>query len=283
MAEVPESNEAYDVDEWLLQVAALSVEIDEAFDDLKKIGYLGPQNDIPDWRTSEGYGQPYGKPEGWLEGIGGSSKPWELLRWRWEFTRRREDYRRDFEQALSEIDDPFPLMEDISREEFFLLFPRARAVPFDHQAAKKYGLFQFYDPFERDWRFWMEDETFWGSGLFEAECFDPSEVPADGPFISLVFDLSRPITAQFEDARKLIEQRKGDHYLDQFTEEYHEPPATKAHPTKWLTYLRLLDAKADGASLSDMSSKILAGTNSRGDQRTAGNMLKQAEEQMFRF
>ncbi len=97
------------------------------------------------------------------------------------------------------------------------------------------------------------------------------------------FDLTRPVLPQLEDAKRLIEEETGRRFYDDELDVPGAPMAPKIHVKKWLTYLRLLDAKAAGASLSEMSQVILAGTNTRADQRTAGNMLKQAEEQMFRF
>jgi hypothetical protein len=51
----------------------------ESPDNAKKWG-------LPDWRNPKSYGD---------------TESWSHERWRWEFTRRREDYRKDFETAAA--------------------------------------------------------------------------------------------------------------------------------------------------------------------------------------
>ena len=96
--------------------------------------------------------------------------------------------------------------------------------------------------------------------------------------MSLTFDLSRDIEAQIREARSELLREQGA-YLEKHGREL---ATTKMHPKKWLTYLRLLDARADGAFLSQMA-KILPDTLSRRDARAAGNVLRQAQELAFRF
>ena len=58
--------------------------------------------------------------------------------------------------------------------------------------------------------------------------------------------------------------------------------APKHHKEKWLTYLRVLDARAAGASLAEMA-EILPEHMGRRDPQTARNVLTQAQQQASRF
>jgi len=212
----------------------------------------------------------------------GEVEEWDMSRWKWEFLRRRDDYRTEFERALEELDSPATDPVDISPFQMSLL-ERARSLPFSHLRARKYDLTEFYDPVISDWGFGPE----WNSGLsfgglegvdYERDHHGNVEkVPAPN-LAALTFDLSRNIKAQMKEAQiELLDWQQ-----DYFRTHGGEAPKSKRHPTKWLMYLRLLDAEAEGASLNDMV-PILSETLSRRDARAVGNVLKQAKDLSFRF
>lgn len=232
---------------------------------------------VPDWQCAEGYGR---------------TVDWSLDRWRWEFTRRREDYRSDFLAALGGNVGPLDLSsadnrpEDINYEESFL-FRGIRAWPFFHKNAQKYELDAFFDPVISDW---MGGGPEWGSGILyggehgkrylsDVLDFHSEESPE---IISISFDLSRPLEDQLAEAKKLLEECYVTHWYDDENDRIKDVKKTKHHRDNWLLYLRLLDARAAGASLSKMA-VILPTTMSRRDARSAGNVLNQAEQQAFRF
>ncbi len=225
---------------------------------------------IPDWQDAANYGRTH---------------EWNLDRWRWEFTRRRNDYRHDFAQALEEIGQPVWEAADITAEDLIRL-RGIRSLPFFHFNAKKYGLSEFFDPHLSDWTGmgpqWSHTGLLFGpvDGV-EGEMNwngEVKETPAPH-LVSFTFDLSRPLAPQIEEVKADLTLSQG-FYLE---ETGNEIEATKLHPAKWLMYLRLLDAKEGGASLSRMTNIILAGGHTRQDQRAAGNMLLQAQSMAFRF
>lgn len=237
---------------------------------------------VPDWRRVDDYGD---------------TEAWSDRRWRWEFTRRRPDYRQDFEAAWDGSSELDPLAIDLDAEEIDRLFRSrgVRALPFWHANARKYGLGRFYDPIIGDWfGFGPEGTSEWNSGLivggvdrWQSFINEEGEVAeAERPhLLPLTFDLRRPLAPQLKIARETLARHQA------FFHSKHAKPeaprrstrAIKQHKANWLRYLRLLDARAAGASLSQMSREILEGTTTGTGPRTAGNMLAQAEDQMFRF
>ena len=233
---------------------------------------------IPDWREPGDYG---------------NTDEWEKDRWRWEFTRRRDDYRRDFELVIGshseplDLSDPINLPEDIRADDAWW-YRGIRAWPFHHSAASKYRMSEFFDPVLSDWMF---GGPVWGSGLIfdgmngvSYELDDVGNViEVDAPnLVSLTFDLSLPLGPQLIEAKKELENCYTSHWYDDENDCVKDIKNVKHHPEKWLTYIRLLDARAAEASLAEMA-EILPATMARRDARAAGNALEQAKGQAFRF
>lgn len=87
----------------------------------------------------------------------------------------------------------------------------------------------------------------------------------DAAQIAIVFDPNRPIGPQMEGLEKHIESFR-HHSLK---------PLTRRHTEKWLRYLRILDARQDGASWSDCSATLLQGKTAATPQ-TAADTYAQA-------
>jgi hypothetical protein len=184
-----------------------------------------------------------------------------------------------------------------------LCYPGLRAWPFAHKAARKYGLDEFYDPIISDW---MHLGPEWNSGLvfgpLHGSDYRLSDEggweEVDAPhMVSLTFDLSRPLKAQLDEAAAELKIDQSSFLLSRLglDERYAlgdeaaylkvaeaEVRAPKHHPKKWLTYLRALDARASGASLSQIA-EILPNHLGRRDAKAAHNVLEQAEALSFRF
>ena len=234
---------------------------------------------IPDWRRP----QDYGVNDRW----------WDRDRWRWEFTRRRDDYRRDFHLAINgrteplDFSNPALLPDDIGPEDA-MMFPGIRAFPFFHTGAWKYKLQEFFDPIISDWG---GCGPIWGSGMIlggmdgydytRNECGDIIKLEAPH-LTSLTFDLSLPLGPQLVEAKKELEELYNEYWYDEENDCMKDIKNVKHHPEKWFTYIRLLDARAAGASLAEMA-EILPATMARRDARAAGNVLEQAKAQAFRF
>jgi hypothetical protein len=88
------------------------------------------------------------------------------------------------------------------------------------------------------------------------------------------FRLDRPLAPQLEAAKKRLEERQAFRYGGLVKR--------PRHPRKWPTYLRALDARDAGATLSEIAS-ILPLSYGRRDAKAADNVLAQARELQFRF
>jgi hypothetical protein len=104
------------------------------------------------------------------------------------------------------------------------------------------------------------------------ECFKPTEAV-------VIFDLTAPIGDQVEGVREMLKCQQ------QLKLGYIVHPAKK-HRTKWLTYLRTLDAKENRASLTQIATGVLGWTkeHSRTDPaQWARDTVKQAEALCFNW
>lgn len=241
---------------------------------------------LPDWTDAETYGV---------------NDYWDENRWRWEFLRRLPAYRAGFEAALATLgDDRLEVSEDAQDVADWLIRDGLRAWPFSHPSAEKYGLSELYDPVISDW---MTLGPEWSTGLVYGG-FDTSELKltsagvyeeVEAPHLTaFTFDLRRPLKAQLAEAHKELRQYQFEYFaygeglpdnMDIAEAEKWAlgmPKTPRLHRKKWLTYLRVLDAKEDGASLSKIA-EILPSWQARRDEKAADNVLKQAREQWFRF
>jgi len=97
---------------------------------------------------------------------------------------------------------------------------------------------------------------------------------------AFTFDLRRPITPQLAEVKLALKEEQAAFYEGQ---PLGKPPrAAKHHKDKWPVYLRVLDAKAANASLSQIAD-ILPPTYGRRDPQTAHNVLAQAEALKLSF
>jgi hypothetical protein len=231
----------------------------------------------------------WGTPD-WLDAVAYSNiSDWDFDRWRWEFLRRRDDYRHDYKAACrARIESGFrdPKMD----EKFFI-----------SEGAELYGLLVYYDPSVSTWNEfgpnWSDPKT------MLAEPLDASE--RWWQIKTLTFDLGKPIAPQLKAAKVLLLEEQGLANLtpeEQWTFAYgaeytpgrdipevdfvkalqYSPRAMKISPQKWALYLRVLDAREAGASLSQIV-EILPQSISRSDPKAAHNVYEQARALQFRF
>ncbi len=208
---------------------------------------------IPDWQDAANYG---------------NTETWNLQRWRWEFFRRNDRLRACFdhyaegvvpfgkklnahEQRLARLESPVFLLPSEAGfttgwntehlKEFgygFIPNPRISDQPASVISGAPESTPQVYNG----------KGTPWGEEW-------PIHCP-DG-HMAMVFNLDEPLAAQLESAKESLKTyqiiRSG------------KKLQTKRHPKKWLTYLRVIDAKADDASWSKIAD-ILPNTLSKTDQ-----------------
>ncbi|RWN27581.1 hypothetical protein [Mesorhizobium sp.] len=219
---------------------------------------------LPDWRDSSAYG---------------NVSEWSELRWRWEFTRRREDVRTTFLQYADEThkslmaspryaemrpedgktpDDPsFWAMTPI--EPMFGMIgipnPRISEQPLlDHLFTKSHGVVHI------------------GHGKDYLDFEEWTSVFLPKGAVAIEFDINRPLAPQIKSAEVTL---AGLAKLKQ----------RRRHRSKWLTYLRALDGKEAGASWSVIAS-VLLGRAQREQlhaPQSASEIWDQAHSLMFNW
>lgn len=124
---------------------------------------------------------------------------WDRNRWKWEFLRRRDDYRNAYKTAfesLSELPERPPEVAD----DLLDLYPFGQ-WPFRHEGAKEFGLAFFFDPRQSDW---VALGPAWpDSGLLSGST---SQINLDWFHIPLVFDITRPIKPQLDEAKEILRE-----------------------------------------------------------------------------
>lgn len=215
---------------------------------------------IPDWRDAAAYGD---------------TSAWSHERWRWEFLRRREDLRRDYLMLVRERSEAKACDELLRLSD---AWPRYIAT----KGVSQYGYEFLPNPRVSDHpeailKFASTSQL--SSGLHTY--FDAHGVPAyaEGVFFSpeeavWVFDLTADLDQQIETAKERLRPLM---IVSDSTQK-----RAKHHRKNWLIYLRALDARACGATLSQIASILPASFGLR-NQQTANNVIKQARELQFRL
>jgi hypothetical protein len=195
-------------------------------------------------------------------------------RWRWEFTRRREDCRKDFEAHKDETVRFIGRLPDAKSGRLLRPDEAGFVVQFPG-CYDKYGLHALPNPAIGDQPFhvimfpkrgpslllWPED------GIKEGFLETTQAV--------ITIDLTAPLGDQLKAARRLLEgQQKAT--IGRLVR-----PGRK-HQTKWLRYLRVLDARESGATYSEIArSGVLNGLGE--DQQCARDVLQAAEALCFKW
>lgn len=186
---------------------------------------------VPDWRDGDAY-----------------EAELSMAQWRWEFLRRREDYRVDW--ALH-FEPSFRRNAEAFRG---LPVPSGVASWDDHFSAiaempgcrEKYGTAYLLDPsLKAPNPGLFVVQAPYGVRYASEETFDKNE--AGGQKL-MAFDLRRPLPEQL---------RKAKDYLERLQAELHgKPDGKRAHIGKWPTYLRVLDARDAGETFEAIGTAL---------------------------
>jgi hypothetical protein len=207
---------------------------------------------IPDWRDPSAYGE---------------TTSWSKSRWRWEFTRRRKDYRDDFEKNVKPTLDQLNERIRLDPKQRFLGcddpgFVAVLCVGDSRSLVEKYGLIHLPNPRISDQPFWVLTfkrrfgGVMCGEGPFRWHPNLPAEEETAAMMVpkgaaALQIDLSAPIGPQLKNAKEILvilqEKQEG------------KVVRHNRHPKKWFTYLRVLDAKEDGAKLTEIAQSGVLG------------------------
>jgi hypothetical protein len=236
---------------------------------------------------------PWGIPD-WLNPAEyGDTAEWSNDRWRWEFTRRRDDYRKAFDASADKTyalrielyktlevggriirpdeirkpNDPFFVAQATALREFGLsALPNPR---FSKQPSTNIS-FQ-----GEPTRFYIGEGAEWPQATGEPAA---EEIPVPKGWLAVVFDLSRPLERQLQGVKGWFDFWQ----IEQFGKVI---PTGRLHRKKWLTYLRVLDGRAAGASWSELT--VVLGkhmrSNVRREPQAAAQVYRAARALMFNW
>lgn len=207
---------------------------------------------IPDWLDPDSYG---------------ATNRWPRNRWRWEFVRRRDDVRSAFDD---EAENSYRYWSKFAGKEGFPiahLRPDQPGFTAMHPIAKSLGLPRLPNPRIGEQPFYEIGFSDWAESVTQFY----SEEPPEG-FRRVDFDLSKPLEPQLECARQLLKAMQ--------IQEHGKAIQKRRHPTKWLTYLRLLDGREAGASWADLTALV---PTRNGTEQAARDAWQQADALRFNF
>ncbi len=215
---------------------------------------------LPDWQNESSYGD---------------TSNWGPLEWRWEFHRRRQDLRKYFderaERSYQTAREVSLAVNDTDRD----LAPSEPGflVPADDTLFGYSGIPNPRISEHPRSLLLMISMTASYVGFYDGEHYSETGIALEGDNqAAVVFDLDRPLGPQIVHAKqKLKSYQVGRHG---------KTMRPKLHRSKWLTYLRVLDAQECGASWSEISS-ILPHTAQT--PQTARDVRKQARALCFKF
>jgi len=224
---------------------------------------------IPDWQDASKYG-PVDK--------------WNWFKWRWEFSRRRDDLRAAFDERSAES---YQRSVD---------FDRRRNIPPGHilrsdqagftahsYTTDAFGYYSIPNPRISDqpahiisgvvtrpesikiFHHWRAEEI-GPEGASETVVVDSNSE------VAIVFDLSRPISEQIKSARTTL--------MDKQKLKFGKSLQKRSHQSKWLSYLRILDGREAGASWSQLATIL---PHTAASDQTARDVYDQAHALRFNF
>ncbi|MBY6117839.1 hypothetical protein KUV64_01720 [Mameliella alba] len=225
-----------------------------------------PQSDwsVPDWRDGAAYGD-------WAA--------WSTDRWRWEFCRRCPDIRAEFDALLNDPQCSFVLVDGkgerehvitdldshlpgfmvpspLAKERYgYLLLPNPRVAEQPEQALRPFRVSDKKDLVDpsipsvalvRDHLTTAQVELDDTQQAYVDLFFrDSYAVPLKTSQVAIRFDINKPLEPQLKAASETLKglQKKRQGKLVQ----------TRRHPEKWLSYLRVLDARDAKATWSEIT------------------------------
>lgn len=223
---------------------------------------------IPDWRDSSAYGD--------------TNKPKPLERWRWEFVRRNSEYRSEalaffgILEAREKAAEAFRrLKTPEAREQFLELADRQEQA---YSAFwRRWGYCGVLDPRiakypNDDLKILHHDRANIMDGSPSSEAGRSSISPRIGQ-TAIVFNLDRPLQEQMKTARAALKKRQNARHDGKAIQQ-------RRHPTKWIGYLRTLDAREAGASWAEIS---VIHPNTAQTEQTARDIWNAAHALRFNF
>ena len=224
---------------------------------------------IPDWRVATAYGD---------------VAKWHKMRWRWEFYRRRDDLRvyfdanaeQTYQECLKYCNSPNaaykgrvlkPDEAGFAAQGYLdevLKFGYASIPNPRISEQTSDAIFPVFD--------WPGSiSTYYG---LKTKDVDGNAAPItleDNQF-AVIFDIDKPVAPQIESAKRALELRQDMKHGQKLQR--------RRHPDKWLTYLRVLDARKEGATWAEIA-EIL--TQTARTEQSARDTWNQANDLCFNF
>lgn len=223
----------------------------------------------PDWKLQDSYGD-----------VGA----WDATQWRWEFKRRTNGIRfifhdlanKDWRKCNPSVPIPLKLIwSEEYRDTVFYLPP---------QDAAYFGFSAIPNPLYSDSFSKLRQDnpsavgsldartlTEWHIANADVRKFGKTDLLGPGQ-IAIVFDPNQAIEPQLDGLKEHLLQRT-----------YHRiKPLQRTHQKKWLRYIRILDAREQGASWSHCA-EVLLSDHTAATPQTAADTFKQAERMRDRL
>lgn len=217
---------------------------------------------VPDWRDGAAYKTNLSKTQ-----------------WRWEFLRRRNDYREDwllhFERSFRRSVARFrniPVRPGFGSWEKF--FSTSADMP---GCLEKYGMPDLLDPSSKVSSFGLFGVSA-PHGVSHAHAREETFDPYENGKLLMAFDLHRPLPEQLREAKGLLELYQA--------ELYGKPEGGRDHVSKWATYLRVLDARDAGETFEAIGMALLVESDEVGGSEAAAKahqVWKAAQKLMFNW
>lgn len=216
---------------------------------------------VPDWTDASAYE---------------ISEDWDLEQWRWEFRRRSQVVRfcfsdnaiRDWRKSGQPV--PKNIINHPKYKDFFFRLVPARAaeIGYSHLPNPAYSDSHLKLKSELNDSFaFLSARKLSGYHLEAQKLGSWDSLSCIGPTqIAIVFDCDKPLDPQLDGLRDYLEAHS--HYTIK--------KPKRIHKSKWKRYLRVLDARAHGASYLDIARVLLGGVTAA-TQQTARDNVQQAE------
>lgn len=224
----------------------------------------------------------WGLPNWQDEATYGDTDSWEFMRWRWEFSRRRQDLRVAFDARAKETYEFYvDLYSDPEWGVGRTLKPCEPGFTAQSYEGDDFGYAGIPNPriSEQPSRVTFSTFDYPGGhvrfvyGWQKSVEGDPCMPLVEEHEVAAMFDLTKPLAEQLTAAKNFLERAQ--------TKMQGQKVQKRRHKAKWLTYLRVLDGRECGATWSEIA-QILPNNTARTEQN-ARDTWEQASALRFNF
>lgn len=210
-----------------------------------------------------------------------------LYMWYWEFLRRREDYQQDFYQHALKTYELYSNLEFYKEQGFTVLTPNERGFTASILGAdSKYLIMNCPNPaIDYPLHFFYRGCNSIVLGKIGSEYEEKIVTHCAGNEVLFRFDLSMPIDAQLAVAKEMVTTHQKLYLYKKTGDKNPKLIQRRAHTSKWVKYLRALDAVNAGATLEEIGRCIeqMSDDDDRLEKRIGQKLVNAAKEVQFNF